>query len=523
MDSFIQSTTQELSKSVPNLLGAVAILILGWLFAIIVSWMVKAVLSRTNLDNRLAAAMTGGSDAKPIANLEQWLAAAVFWIIMLFVLVAFLQALQLQVVSGPLNDLLSQIFVYLPKVAGAAVLLGVAWLLATFCRLIFVRGLQSFSLDDRLNAQSAGAETDGNPPVVLSETLGNALYWFIFLLFLPGILDALNLQGPLQPVQSLVNEILSILPNVLGAIFIGAAGWFVARIVRMIVTNLLSAAGADQAGERFGLSRATGGQGLSSLTGTVVYVLILIPVAIAAFNALEIRAISEPAIAMLSDILSAIPKIFTAAIILLVGYVLGKIIGELVTNLLTGIGFNNVFSWLGLQAAQEPIDTMPSGSSSDSPATTADAIARKTPSEIAGVVVLVGIILVFLIPATDVLQFQPLTALMTELLRLLGQVLVGVLVFAVGLYLANLVFNILSSSGGSQAKLVAQAARIAIIALVAAMALQQMGIATSIVNLAFGLLFGAVAVALAVAFGFGSMGVAEEQVRKWLNEFQAKD
>ena len=476
-------------------------------------------LSSTSLDNRLAAWMTGNSKAEPIANLEQWAASAVFWMIMLFVLVAFLQALQLQAVSEPLGKLLSEVFAYLPKVGGAAILLGVAWLLATLCRLLLVRGLQSFSLDDRLNAQVSGEGTDGQPSVVLSETLGNALYWFIFLLFLPAILDALNLQGPLQPVQSLVNDILAILPNVFAAIIIGAAGWFLARIVRMIVTNLLSAAGADQVGARFGLSAATGGQGLSTLAGTVVYVLMLIPVAIAAFNALEIRAISGPAIEMLSEILSAIPKIFTAAVILVVAYVLGKIVGDLVTNLLTGIGFNNVFLWLGLQATQEPADTLPTAESDTSTATAN----RKTPSEVAGMVVLVAIILVFLIPATDVLQFQPLTLVITELLRILGQVLVGVLVFAVGLYLANLAFNILSSSGGSQARLVAQAARVAIIALVAAMALQQMGIATSIVNLAFGLLFGAVAVAMAVAFGFGSMDIAGEQVRKWLNEFQAKD
>jgi hypothetical protein len=70
---------------------------------------------------------------------------------------------------------------------------------------------------------------------------------------------------------------------------------------------------------------------------------------------------------------------------------------------------------------------------------------------------------------------------------------------------------------------VGQAARIAIIALVSAMALQQMGIATSIVNLAFGLLLGAIAVAIAVAFGFGSIDIAGEEVRHWLGEFKRND
>ena len=527
MEQAIQTISQELSKSVPNLLGALAILILGWLLATIVAWVVKAVLSRTELDNRLAQSL-GVS-----GNIEKWVATAVFWIIMLFVLVAFLQALQLNTVSEPLNDLLKQIFAYLPKVGGAAILVGVAWLLATLCRLLLVRGLKSFSLDDRLKASVGEADSEGDAPVVLSETLGNALYWFIFLLFLPAILGTLNLQGPLQPIQSLVNDILAILPNVLGAIFIGAIGWFIARIVRMIVTNLLGATGADQLGERFGLSQATGGQGLSSLVGTIVYVFILIPVAISALTALKIEAISTPAVAMLGQIMDALPKIFTAAVILGVGYFLGKLIGEFVTNLLTSFGFNNVFAWLGLQATQQPTEPAPTSAADlPRPSTTTTgtgdaatgALNQKTPSEIMGVVVMVGIILVFLIPATDVLQFRPLSAGVAQLLQVLTQnVLVGVAVFAVGLYLANLVFNLVSSSGGGQAKLVAQAARVAIIALVSAMALQQMGIATNIVNLAFGLLLGAIAVALAVAFGFGSMDIAGEQVRKWLGDFQAKD
>jgi len=79
----------------------------------------------------------------------------------------------------------------------------------------------------------------------------------------------------------------------------------------------------------------------------------------------------------------------------------------------------------------------------------------------------------------------------------LGRILAGLVVFAIGLFLANLAFNIITSSGDRQAQILGQVARIAIIALVSAMALQQIGIASEIVNLAFGLLLGAIAVAVA--------------------------
>ncbi|MGB7416398.1 MAG: mechanosensitive ion channel [Thermosynechococcaceae cyanobacterium] len=537
MEEFIQNITGELGKSVPNLISAILILVIGWLLAVIAAWAVKGLLSRTDLDNRLASWVTGSSESRAVENIEKWISTAVFWVAMTFVAVAFLNALQLEAVSTPLQSLLNEILLALPNLLYAGVLVGVAWLLATLSRLLLVRGLQSFSLDDRLNASVSDEESSTPPPILVSETLGDILYWLIFLLFLPAVLDVLGLDGALAPVQSMVDQFLTFVPNIIGAIVIGLVGWFLARIIRLIVTKFLAAAGADRLGERFGLSQATGGQSLSGLAGTVVYVLILIPAIISALQRLNVQAISDPAVEMLGQVLNALPKIFTAALILVVAYVVGKIVADLVANLLSGVGFDNVFTWLGLQATQASAGTTaaspPSGAASGAvnPSATPGAattlqtseLPQKTPSEIAGIVVLVGFILVALIPATDVLEFAPLTGVVTRLLAVLAQVLVGVFVFAVGLYFANLAFNLISSSGGGQARLVAQAARVAIIALVSAMALQQMGIATNIVNLAFGLMFGSVAIAIAVAFGFGSMDVAGEQVRHWLNDFKSRD
>jgi hypothetical protein len=65
-------------------------------------------------------------------------------------------------------------------------------------------------------------------------------------------------------------------------------------------------------------------------------------------------------------------------------------------------------------------------------------------------------------------------------------------------------------------------ARIAIVSFTGAMALQQIGVAPTIVNLAFGLLLGSVAVAAAVAFGLGGREVAAEQLREWMQMFKQR-
>jgi hypothetical protein len=124
------------------------------------------------------------------------------------------------------------------------------------------------------------------------------------------------------------------------------------------------------------------------------------------------------------------------------------------------------------------------------------------------------------VAAVDVLEITALTAIVSGIVLIAGRILAGLIVFAIGLYLANLAFNLIISSGSRQAKFLAQAARIAIIALVIPMALQQMGIAGDIVNLAFGLLLGAIAVAIALAFGLGGRDIAAGQVREWLDSFK---
>ncbi|MBG1265382.1 mechanosensitive ion channel [Nostoc sp. WHI] len=506
----VQGIVQQLILFTPRLLGAVAILLVGWLIAAIAAALTRGILNRTNIDNRIAAGITGRQD---VPQVEKIISSLVFWSIILLTAVAVLQTLDLEVVSRPLNNFLNQLIGFLPKLVGAGIILTTAWLVATIVRLITVRSLQAFNLDERLNTEPEDRIPSLNQ-LSLSETIGNALYWFIFLLFLAPVLDTLGLRQALQPVQALITEVLLILPNILAAILIAVVGWFIANVVRRIVTNLLATTGIDRLGTQLGLSSTAGVQPLSSIIGTIVYVLILIPVAIAALNALRIDAISVPAISMLQQVLNALPAIFTAVAIWIVAYFVGKFVADLVTSILTNLGFNNIFTILGLTTPTRQIVI----SREPTPP-----ITSRTPSEIVGIVALVGIMLFATVAAVNILNIAALTALVSGIVIVFGRILAGLIIFAIGLFLANMAFNIITSSGDRQAQILGQVARIAIIALVSAMALQQIGVASDIVNLAFGLLLGAIAVAIALAFGLGGRDIAREQVQEWLNSFKGRN
>jgi hypothetical protein len=487
-----------------NLLGALAILLAGWLLAGLVAGTSRRLLRRTRLDRLMASGPDGAIGG---FSLERLIATVIFWVILVLALVAALNVLNLATVSEPLNQFLNQIFAFLPKLGAAAVLAAVGWLVAGLGRTAVRRSNQLLNFEERFIQ-----DEDGGRTLLVSETLANLVFWLVLLFFLPLVLNALNLDSQLAPVANLLNEFLAALPRLIKAAAIAAVGWFIARSVSRIVTQLVNSAGGDQLGESFGL-RSENGQGLSWLVGTITYVLLLIPTATAALEALAIAAISQPATAMLNRVLGSLPQVFTAVLIVAAAVAIGRFAGQLVSQILQGFGFDRVFTWLGIETRGEPAKPTAEG---------ATAAPGRQPSELVGVVVMVGILLFSLVAATDVLGLPALTRVVTGLLALSGQVLAGLVVFAVGLYLANLAAGLLRSSGNHQGALLAQISRVSILAFSGAMALQQIGVAPGIVNLAFGLLLGAIAVAVALAFGLGGRDVAAEQWRAWMEEFRQR-
>jgi hypothetical protein len=491
-----------LTNLVPSIVVAVLILVVGWIVAALLAALTRNLLRRTGLDARLRGALGGAATAPEVAG---GVANAVFYLVLLFVVIAALQTLQLTVVTEPLNAFLTVILAYLPRAAGAALLLLVAWLLATVLRALTVRVLQAVRLEERLGqappaADAAPAAPAGGPSV--TRTLGEVVYWLVFLLFLPGILSSLGVEGMLAPLLVMLNRLLGFLPNLLAAGVILVVGWFVARLVQRIVAGLLGALGVDALAERVGLGAALGNQRLSALLALIVYVLLLIPVLLAALDALQLEALTLPVRNMLNNILAALPNIFAAVLLLAIAYVGGRLAGGLVTNLVAAAGFDSLPRRLGLAA----------------PAAAPGAPQRvggRTPSEVVGGLVLAAVLVFAAVEASRLLGFGLLAALLAEFLVFAGRILVGLVIFAIALWLAELAAGVVRASAVPQPRLLALTTRVAVLLLGGAMALRQMGLANEIITVAFGLLLGAVAVAVALAFGLGGREVAAQEVREW--------
>lgn len=494
MQQILNYARELVTANLGQLMLALAILIIGWLIALVTAALVRRGLKRTEFDNRIAGWLVGEEKTEGL-EVERWASRGVFWLLMLFVLVGFFEVLGLRLVTEPLNRFLEEVVGYVPNLIGPAILAAVAWGLATGLRFVVRRVLGAMALDEKLG-EGAGLEDEKTVPI--ARTVSEGVYWLVFLLFLPAILGALHLDGLLRPVQSMIDKVLAFLPNLMAAMLILAVGWLLARVVQRVVSNLLAAVGADRLAENTGMAKALGEQKLSGLVGLLLYVFILIPVLVAALNTLRLDAITAPASEMLQTLLAALPLLFGATLVLTIAFFVGRVVSGLAANVLAGVGFNGVLERLGV-----------GGESEDG---------KQTPSEIVGHLVLVALMLFATIESLRMLHFDAMAALITEFMVFAGHVALGLVIFGIGLFLGNIAAHTIEASRSAQAPMLALAARVAILVLAGAMALRQMGLANEIITLAFGLLLGAIAVALALAFGLGCREMAAQAMKGWLNQ-----
>lgn len=496
----IRQVYDLLVPSLPTLLGALAILVIGWLGALLVAFGLRIALRRTGFDRKLAKWYAGETAEAP--KVERAVARGAYYLILVMVLVAFFDMLGLTQVTQSLNDLLGVVLTYVPRVIGASLLLLAAWVVATAMRFLIGRVSTAARIDERLTSQTA---VEGEKPIALSRTIANTVYWLVFLLFLPAVLNALALPGLLGPVQEMVTKILAFLPNLFAAGLILGVGWIVARIVQRTTTNLLAAVGTDGLTQRVGLSGVMGEKRLSQVLGLVVYILVLLPVLVASLNALQLAAVTEPASEMLTMVLTALPAVFAAAVVLVIAYVVGRVVAGLCTTLLAGAGFNHLPVKLGLAKEKEPVE------------------GQRTLAEITGTLLLVATMLFAFMQALPILGFDLLAGLISEFLVFASHVLMGMVIFAIGLYLANLSAQVIRSSQVAQANLLALASRVSVIVLSAAMALRQMGLANDIITSAFTIVLGAIAVAMALAFGLGGREAAAKTLDRFIELRKAEE
>lgn len=387
----------------------------------------------------------------------------------------------------------NQILSAIPDIVAAVVILVLALVVAWLAKLVVSKILKATKLDAKLNKleieQKKGSST--------SDYIGRLVFIIVFILFLPSVFARLGLTGVAEPISQMVTAIVAFIPNLLAAALILFIGFFVAKIIRDLLTPLLRKIGLD----RFQNPKAKADAvpdperssiRLSTVVANIVYVLILIPIVIAALEVLKIAAISTPAIAMLNQIFTFIPQIILAIVLIALGAFIARFVGNLLTSLLESVGADQ---WLR--------DVMPTNTPT----------IKLSVSKTLGKIVQFVILLFFIVEGLNIIQLQILQTIGSAIIAYLPNALVAVLILLAAIFCANWVEGLihlrLRNSRG-----VAALAKTAILVLALFVVFDQLQIADETINVAFRYAMMGLAVAFALAFGLGGRDFAKHTLQK---------
>ena len=478
MNPMYTSFNGYLGGPIGSIIGAILIFVIGWLVALGIAALVRNVLAKVNLNQRM------NSSTGKAYDLEGIISKIIFWFIFIIAISGALNQLNLDSISTPFANMINQVLGFIPNLIGAIAVGVIGWVVATVVRTAINAALSKTSMDERLSAQA------GVKP--MSSTIADMVYWFILLIVLTMVLGQLELDGLFAPLTNMVDKIFSFIPNILIAGVVFVVGYIIAKVVRGIVTNLVSTFNVQEIASKAGLSNQNS---LPNIAGSLAFLVIIIPTIIAALNALKIEVIARPATNMLNKIMEALPNILMAAAILVVTFYVIRMVANIIKGLIENTEINQLPAKVGLQ----------------------DTMGDKKVSDLVGWAIIFFAMLFASIAAADLLGFEPISAIITMFIAFGANIILGAIILFIGFWLANIIAGVVErSEQGSQ--FLANIVRVLIMGLVLAMGLKAMGIADSIVNLAFGLTLGAVAVAFALSFGLGG----QEAAARFLRNMQDK-
>ncbi len=374
----------------------------------------------------------------------------------------------------------------LPTIFKVLLVLFVGWLISRGLSRTTKKLLNKTQWDEHFLGKAIAGDTN--------KFAANLVYYLLMIIVLMIALEMMGVSEVLDPLKQMMSEFFGFVPNLVAAgilVFIGL-------ILSKFVSHLVSIGGniLDRFVDKTGFKDT---KRLVEIIRQVVFLIIFIPFIIFALNALNLEAISQPANSILSDILTIIPRLLAAAAIIALFVIGGKFLTGLLKNLLESLGIDNAAEKLYLSTAIGDSQSL---------------------SAILANVAYFFLAFFGVITGVELLGLDQLTNVLQDLLYLSGQIVFGVVILVIGNFISRMVADLIAKGEGNQ--FVATVVRVATLGLFLAMALRAMDIAPDIVNLAFGLTFGSVAVVVALAYGLGGREAAGDHFREIIQKFRSK-
>ena len=340
----------QLEIWLPRILGAVAILVVAYILALVAKWAIAKVVDRI-------PALRKQYEAEPGSTLGSLIGDISFWLIILIGIMLALQPLGLTRVLEPVRQLTNNTFAFIPNLIGSILIFAIGLIVAKILRRIVQEALIAANADGwvrrtglvegkpapepaqsnlGLGEPSRTVASPAEPPSAmpslavtskpgsLSRSIATLVFYLVMIPVTIMALDALHIEAISRPATAMLETILNALPNIVAALVLLAIGYVVGKLAKQFIEQLLPSAGFDRAVATLGFSSESTTP--SRTVGTLVMVAILIFFAIKAAELLQ-----SPIIAvMLAQVLELGGRILFGTGIILGGVVIARIVSNLV-------------------------------------------------------------------------------------------------------------------------------------------------------------------------------------------------
>lgn len=196
---------------------------------------------------------------------------------------------------------------------------------------------------------------------------------------------------------------------------------------------------------------------------------------------------------MARTFMTALPRVFAALIVLLIGWIIARLLSRGIERLLTAVKFNKLADKVGAN----------------------DMLARAnvtmTPAALIGKFIYWIIILVVIITASDTVGWTAVSTEISKLLSYLPQLLAAIVFFIIGFYIVTFIRDLVAgatrSLGISAGRIISAVVYYLLLFIVTLTALNQAGVDTSIITSNMLVIVGSVMLAAAISYGFASRDV----------------
>ncbi|WP_368653894.1 mechanosensitive ion channel [Ornithinibacillus sp. 4-3] len=324
-----ESMFDSLLMELPNVIKAILLLLLAWGIAVVA----KAIIQKAFVKIGVGKALTKTNlfkDEPEAENLLNQIGKLVYILVFVLFLPSVFNALNMTEVSAPISNMMSQFLNYIPNILAAAIIIIIGVFVAKLVKELFKQFFNTVKLDKlfrKVNPNQVGEEQKAQ--TTLSTVLSNIIYIFVLIPFVTIGLEALNIASISNPIQSVLSDVLTAIPNIFVATVLIVVGYYIGKFLGNLLTNLLQGVGISQIFKSLGFGNTTEPKfDLAKALGTLVQIFIVLFFTVEALHIINLEVLNTIGHA----VIQYLPFLLSALLILGVGLFLANLVGNWIKN-----------------------------------------------------------------------------------------------------------------------------------------------------------------------------------------------